>query len=214
MGKNIIWTDNVKVELPIRLGKTGIAAAPPTTLMQEFKNIANSIPKKPALSVKVNGSWVTLFSFRKPLTLANTMTKALNSHRPYSPSSSASLLQSISLASMLHNGVLPFTAVSSHVAFLLECTAPTISKRASILPGIPRQRLSWLKIGPMLPSIIIYLKREKSSSSFSIMILLSKKRRTAIKSSPMLSLLIWVRKLTLWQSMKEWIRFSQETVAP
>lgn len=34
VGKNIIWTDSVKVELPIRLGKSGIAAVPPTTLMQ------------------------------------------------------------------------------------------------------------------------------------------------------------------------------------
>ena len=31
--QNVIWTDDIRVELPVRVGTTGVAALPPSTLV-------------------------------------------------------------------------------------------------------------------------------------------------------------------------------------
>jgi hypothetical protein len=40
--KNIIWTDDFKTELPIRMGISGTSAIPPSTLIDEFRNAINN----------------------------------------------------------------------------------------------------------------------------------------------------------------------------
>jgi hypothetical protein len=57
--RNYLWTVDSRVELPIQVAHTGYAALPPTTLTREFTRVARENPEAPALSVKVDGRWVT-----------------------------------------------------------------------------------------------------------------------------------------------------------
>jgi acyl-CoA synthetase (AMP-forming)/AMP-acid ligase II len=58
-GQYVLWTDDKKVELPIRMGTTGPSAIPPTTLIDEWKTNLNKFATSPALSVKRGEKWVT-----------------------------------------------------------------------------------------------------------------------------------------------------------
>ena len=58
-GQNIVWTDNIQVELPIRVGTEGIAAFEPSTVINEWKICLQKYAKDPALSVKRNKKWIT-----------------------------------------------------------------------------------------------------------------------------------------------------------
>jgi hypothetical protein len=58
--KNILWTDDFKTELPIRMGKEGPSAIPPTTLIDEFRRVVRQFPDRSALSSKHTGVWVSL----------------------------------------------------------------------------------------------------------------------------------------------------------
>ena len=64
--KNILWTDDFKTELPIRMGNTGVSSVKPITLVDVFKNIREKFPTRPAFSTKHTGKWVFYPSFSKP----------------------------------------------------------------------------------------------------------------------------------------------------
>lgn len=57
-GKDLLWTTDFKTELPIRLGTTGVSAAKPTTLIEDFRASVEKYKLRSALSVKINGAWV------------------------------------------------------------------------------------------------------------------------------------------------------------
>lgn len=57
-GRNVLWTDDVTVELPIRMGASGITSLPPTTLIEEFRGSVERFGLRSALSSKINGMWV------------------------------------------------------------------------------------------------------------------------------------------------------------
>jgi long-chain-fatty-acid--CoA ligase ACSBG len=59
-GQDVIWTDDIRVELPIRLGTSGLASLPPRTIIDEWALALEKYGKNPALSVKRNNKWVTL----------------------------------------------------------------------------------------------------------------------------------------------------------
>lgn len=50
--RNISWTDDFTVELPIRKSQDGIGALEPTTLIDEFRLASKVFAKKPAFSWK------------------------------------------------------------------------------------------------------------------------------------------------------------------
>lgn len=58
--KDLLWTDDFKAELPIRMGRQGTSAIPPSTLIEEFKLVVTKFGDRPALSHKHEGHWVTL----------------------------------------------------------------------------------------------------------------------------------------------------------
>ena len=58
-GQHVIWTDDKRVELPIRVGKEGVAALPPTTIIEAWQENLQKYSKFPALSHKENNKWVT-----------------------------------------------------------------------------------------------------------------------------------------------------------
>lgn len=58
--RNVLWTTDPRVELPILVGKTGAAALPPMTFMDLWKDVLAKNGKKPALSEKINGKWQTI----------------------------------------------------------------------------------------------------------------------------------------------------------
>jgi long-chain-fatty-acid--CoA ligase ACSBG len=59
-GQHAVWTDDVTVELPVRVGKSGLEAEKPSTLIEEWQRNQTLYAKEPALSVKRNKQWVTL----------------------------------------------------------------------------------------------------------------------------------------------------------
>lgn len=58
--KNVIWTADPNVELPVLVTKEGPGAAPPITTMELWKQILEKYASQPALSDKVNGKWQTI----------------------------------------------------------------------------------------------------------------------------------------------------------
>lgn len=63
-GQNIMWTDDFRQELPIRVGSSGVESLPPVTIPEEWKNTLKMYGDLPALSIKRNGKWVQLVSDR------------------------------------------------------------------------------------------------------------------------------------------------------
>ncbi|CAD8089571.1 unnamed protein product [Paramecium sonneborni] len=57
--KNVQWTTNYRMELPIRVKKSGPGSEIPITLPEQFKNDCTQFAQKPALSVKRNNKWIT-----------------------------------------------------------------------------------------------------------------------------------------------------------
>lgn len=57
-GQNIMWTDDFRQELPIRVGSSGVESSPPVTIPQEWKNTLQKYGDMAALSIKRNGKWV------------------------------------------------------------------------------------------------------------------------------------------------------------
>jgi len=51
-GKGVYWATSASDELPIKLGASGIAALPPTTVMQAFQQVVSRLPEHPALMVR------------------------------------------------------------------------------------------------------------------------------------------------------------------
>ena len=60
LSRNINWTDDFTVELPIRIGKDEASSLEPTTLIDEFRTTLSKWADRPALSKKVNGKWVNV----------------------------------------------------------------------------------------------------------------------------------------------------------
>ena len=58
--RNVLWATDMDAELPIRMGKDGIASLKPTTLIEEFKQAVSKYALRSALSVKINSNWVGL----------------------------------------------------------------------------------------------------------------------------------------------------------
>jgi hypothetical protein len=59
-GQHSVWTDDYRVELPIRIGREGLASTPPTTAVDEWRVALGRFGKLPALSVKRGGKWVRM----------------------------------------------------------------------------------------------------------------------------------------------------------
>ena len=57
-GQHVIWTDDFRVELPIRLGKDDIQSLQPTTIIDQWKITLKKFGKLPAVSTKKSGKWV------------------------------------------------------------------------------------------------------------------------------------------------------------
>lgn len=58
-GQNVLWTDDYRVELPIRLGSSSTERIEPTTLVDEWKLVLSKFSHQGALSVKRNNKWVS-----------------------------------------------------------------------------------------------------------------------------------------------------------
>lgn len=56
--RNIVWTDDFRTELPIRVGLSGPSSFRPTTLIDEFHRVAREFGQRKALSFKRGGQWV------------------------------------------------------------------------------------------------------------------------------------------------------------
>jgi long-chain-fatty-acid--CoA ligase ACSBG len=57
-GKDVMWTTDYNLELPIRIKKSGPGSETPSTLIEEFERVMTVYADSPALSQKVNGKWV------------------------------------------------------------------------------------------------------------------------------------------------------------
>ncbi|EGR28339.1 hypothetical protein IMG5_177990 [Ichthyophthirius multifiliis] len=88
--KNINWTTDYTLEMPIRMKKKGPGSEIPQTLIEIFENTLKQIPEKPALSVKKDGKWKTL-TFKQYYEAAKTFGKALISLK-VSPYKSVNIL--------------------------------------------------------------------------------------------------------------------------
>lgn len=73
--KNITWTDDIRVELPIKLAKSGVAATTPTTLIDEFQLVVKTMGHRNALSSKKDGKWVLSLLLRSQSTLSSTTSR-------------------------------------------------------------------------------------------------------------------------------------------
>ncbi len=60
-GKNLFWTVDPSVELPIRMGldPKSTTSRPPMTVLEVMANTVRKYPDEPALRVKRNGTWYT-----------------------------------------------------------------------------------------------------------------------------------------------------------
>lgn len=75
-GEDVLWTTDIRKELPIRLGTEGIAADVPTTLIARFKRAAKEYRDWPALSVKINKNWVAHIKLSSLTPISNTTKSA------------------------------------------------------------------------------------------------------------------------------------------
>jgi long-chain-fatty-acid--CoA ligase ACSBG len=57
--KNMIWTTDPRVELPILMSKEGPASDTPMTLMQLWEKTLAKFGSQPAINDKINGKWRT-----------------------------------------------------------------------------------------------------------------------------------------------------------
>lgn len=55
--KNLIWTTDAKVELPIIMKKFGQGSETPLTMMDQWKITLSQFADQPALSQKIDGQW-------------------------------------------------------------------------------------------------------------------------------------------------------------
>lgn len=58
-GRNVQWTTDYRVELPITLNAIGPGSEQPVTVSEIFTRTALTKGNYPALSVRKNGKWVT-----------------------------------------------------------------------------------------------------------------------------------------------------------
>lgn len=82
-GRHVLWTDDVTVELPIRMGTSGITSVTPTTLIEEFRRSVEKYGLRSALSSKINGMWVRTRLLSSLTTIDNITKNVLNSPRVY-----------------------------------------------------------------------------------------------------------------------------------
>ena len=59
-GQHVIWTDDLRVELPIRIGSAEGSNLPPLTLLDIWKLNQQKFASCPALSFKKNNEWKTI----------------------------------------------------------------------------------------------------------------------------------------------------------
>lgn len=59
-GQHVLWTDNLRNELLVRVGSNGISAVTPTTIIDEWKRTLTLHGSYPALSVKRHNRWETI----------------------------------------------------------------------------------------------------------------------------------------------------------
>lgn len=124
-GRHILWTDDITVELPIRIGTTGVTSHVPTTLIDEFKLAVTKYGHRSALSSKVNGVWVPMHSYSSPTTTNSTTKNVLLSVRPYWPINNHNTQLSISSGSTHQNGSSPSSAPSWPAVSRSVSTPPT-----------------------------------------------------------------------------------------
>lgn len=58
--KNLVWTTDPRVELPILIAKEGAGSVSPITVIELWKRLLPGFKNKPALSDKINGKWQTI----------------------------------------------------------------------------------------------------------------------------------------------------------
>lgn len=131
--RNVTWTDDFRVELPIRKGIEGIASLEPVTLIDEFRGAVATHADKPALSVKRNNVWVRDWLFSKPSPSRSTSTSVKISQPASSPTDSPNTHPSISSDSTPPNGPSPSTAHFLPARSPQGSTPPTASQSANTL---------------------------------------------------------------------------------
>jgi long-chain-fatty-acid--CoA ligase ACSBG len=57
-GKGKLWITDPRDDLEIRMGKEGVSAIAPKTVMEVFKTTVDKVGRKPALRIKRNNNWV------------------------------------------------------------------------------------------------------------------------------------------------------------
>lgn len=75
-GKNVIWTTDINVELPIRIGSTIHDGIPAITVIQAFQERVKKHPNALALAVKREGKWIK-WTWRQYYNDCCTFAKAL-----------------------------------------------------------------------------------------------------------------------------------------
>lgn len=88
--RNVIWTTDPRVELPILVGNCETSALPPLTAMDLWQITLSKYGKKPAMSEKVAGKWQTI-SYEEYYDLAIKFAAGLVHHN-ISERSSVSIL--------------------------------------------------------------------------------------------------------------------------
>jgi long-chain-fatty-acid--CoA ligase ACSBG len=58
--RNVVWTTDPRVELPVLVAKTGVASVPPMTVFDMWRKQLARGASNNALNDKINGKWVTL----------------------------------------------------------------------------------------------------------------------------------------------------------
>lgn len=81
-GQHTVWTDDYRVELPIRVGEGGVEGLRPSTLVEEWRVALAKFGGQPAHSVKRGGKWVPLLQLRSPPPTNSSTGSASNSPGP------------------------------------------------------------------------------------------------------------------------------------
>ena len=57
-GQHVLWTDDIRAEIPIRIGNEGIEGVTPCTVIDAWRENLEKFGNLPAQSVKRGGQWV------------------------------------------------------------------------------------------------------------------------------------------------------------
>lgn len=76
--KDVSWTDDFKVELPIKRSSEGVGSLYPQTLIDSFRKAIKLYKDLPALSVKRGGHWVHLYLIQQTITFSQYYEQCMN----------------------------------------------------------------------------------------------------------------------------------------